>query len=63
MDNLQMLVNRTNEVFEDRDFASQWIETPRRALNGKKPIELSKTDAGLSEVLDLLGRIEHGVFS
>jgi len=63
MDNLQKLVNRAEEVLEDQGLAAKWIERPNRALNEKKPIELSKTDAGLSEVLQLLGRIEHGVFS
>jgi len=63
MSYLQKLLNRTEEVFESHELASQWLDTPNRALKGRKPIELSKTNAGLHEVLDLLGRIEHGVFS
>ena len=63
MDYLQKLMDRTEEVLEGQEWATQWLEAPHRALNGKKPIELAKTDAGLYEVLQLLGRIEQGVFS
>jgi putative toxin-antitoxin system antitoxin component (TIGR02293 family) len=63
MDNLQKLVNRAEKVLGDHGLAVQWIETPKRALNEQKPIDLATTDAGLNEVLHLLGRIEHGVFS
>ena len=63
MDNLQKLVSRTQEVFEDKEVAVQWLESPNPILNNKKPIDLATTDAGLNEVLQLLGRLEHGIFS
>lgn len=63
MDNLQKLESRTQEVFEDKEVAVQWLESPNPILNNKKPIDLATTDAGLNEVLQLLGRLEHGIFS
>ena len=63
MDSLQKLLKRSEKVLGDHDLAVQWIETPKRALNEQKPIDLATTDACLNEVLHLLGRIEHGVFS
>ncbi|MCO7575751.1 MULTISPECIES: antitoxin Xre/MbcA/ParS toxin-binding domain-containing protein [Pseudomonas chlororaphis group] len=42
-------------VFRDGHHAVQWLRTPLRALGHKRPV-----DAGIEEVIDLLGRIEHG---
>ncbi|WP_288442181.1 antitoxin Xre/MbcA/ParS toxin-binding domain-containing protein [uncultured Pseudomonas sp.] len=42
-------------VFGDDQRAVQWLCTPMRALGDKRPV-----DAGIEEVIDLLGRIEHG---
>ncbi|MBI1389703.1 MAG: DUF2384 domain-containing protein [bacterium] len=42
---------------------ADWMKTPARALGGKTPLEFSDTEVGGREVEDLLGRIEHGVFS
>ncbi|MBW1797126.1 MAG: DUF2384 domain-containing protein, partial [Deltaproteobacteria bacterium] len=36
---------------------------PARALGGKTPLEYADTEPGAQEVDELLGRIEHGVFS
>ena len=45
------------------DDARVWFKTENRALGGVKPIELLDTDSGAREVENVLGRIEHGVFS
>ena len=47
----------------DRASAPRWIRKPNRALGGGSPIELLDLDLGLDAVLNVLGRIEHGVFS
>lgn len=39
------------------------ISTPKRALSEKTPLEFCDTEPGAEEVINLLGRIEHGVFS
>ena len=54
---------RAIEVFEDLQKARQWFSTPRRALGNKTPLQFCDTEVGASEVTNLLGRIEHGVFS
>ena len=43
--------------------ASAWIRRPCRPLGDQNPIDLLDTEAGTSEVVDVLGRIRHGVFS
>ena len=40
-----------------------WMQTANRALGGARPADLLVTSDGAREVADVLGRIEHGVFS
>jgi|SRR5690606_3778460 len=51
------------EVFGSRTDFFKWMELPNTALGGLKPMELTEVPEGLSKVADLLGRIEHGVYS
>jgi len=60
---LARVVRRAAEVFEDRDAALRWLRRPNRALGGEVPLRLLDTEIGAESVTDLLGRIEHGVFS
>lgn len=53
----------TLEALEDLDAARRWFVTPKRALGGRTPFELSDTGPGAEEVERLLGRIEHGVYT
>lgn len=41
----------------------QWLETPAKALGGKKPAEMTTTVAGAEAVLNLIGQLEHGVIT
>lgn len=43
--------------------AREWLDAPKYVLNNEKPIDLAQSDEGFEEVCQLLGRIEHGVFS
>ena len=45
------------------DKAGQWLQKPNRALRGAAPLDLLDTDLGAEEVVTILGRIEHGVYS
>lgn len=47
----------------DQDKARQWLLTDNRALNGNRPIDLLDTAIGLEDVMDVLHRIEYGVYS
>jgi putative toxin-antitoxin system antitoxin component (TIGR02293 family) len=60
---LARIAGRALEVFaNDRDTANQWLRAPLVALNGATPLSLVDTDIGAQEVLDVLGRLEAGVF-
>lgn len=54
---------RAIEVFEDLDKARQWFSTAKRALGGQTPLQFCDTEIGADEVMNLLGRMEQGVFS
>lgn len=51
------------EILGGREQASRWLHAPNRALGGQTPLELLDTDLGSRQVEDVLGRIEHGVYS
>jgi putative toxin-antitoxin system antitoxin component (TIGR02293 family) len=52
------------EVFEnDAAAATRWLTTPKRGLAGAIPLEFAGTEVGAREVEDLIGRLEHGVYS
>ena len=50
------------EIFGETG-ARQWLEESNRALGGATPMAMLDTDVGAEAVRDVLGRIEHGVFS
>jgi len=47
----------------DREAAVNWLRTPKKALRNQSPLHFARTEIGAREVEDLIGRIEHGVFS
>lgn len=47
----------------DHDRARRWLETPQRALGRVTPLEMATTEVGAREVENLIGRLEHGVFT
>lgn len=55
--------DRALEILGEIGLARQWMKTPKKSLGGKTPIGFCDTEPGVREVEDLLGRIEHGVFS
>lgn len=56
------VVERASEVFDELDAALDWLKSPNAALSGAIPMSLLDTEIGAKEVMDTLGRIEHGVF-
>jgi putative toxin-antitoxin system antitoxin component (TIGR02293 family) len=52
-----------NQVLGDKAKSRAWLLTENRALRGARPIELLDTSIGYQDVLDVLRRIEHGVYS
>jgi len=57
------LYARTEAVLGSPAAAREWLRNPARALGYVSPLEFSETEAGAREAENLLGRIEHGVFS
>jgi putative toxin-antitoxin system antitoxin component (TIGR02293 family) len=43
--------------------AVRWLMTPAKALNRHTPFAYARTELGGREVENLIGRLEHGVFS
>jgi putative toxin-antitoxin system antitoxin component (TIGR02293 family) len=43
--------------------AVAWLQTPKRALGDKSPWTYLQTEIGAREVEDLMGQLEHGVFT
>jgi putative toxin-antitoxin system antitoxin component (TIGR02293 family) len=62
---------RISAVFEDAvdlfegDVAAavNWLTTPRKALGDRPPLAYARTEPGAREVENLIGRLEHGIFS
>lgn len=54
---------KADETMEDRSAALEWLIDTTLALDGKAPIFLLTTDAGLNAVEELLTRIDYGVYT
>lgn len=57
------LMGRAVEVMESEENARRWLSAPQFGLGGAVPLEYAESELGAREVEDLLGRIEHGVYS
>jgi putative toxin-antitoxin system antitoxin component (TIGR02293 family) len=52
-----------HEVCGNREKANRWVRRPNRALAGRAPISLLRTNIGADLVEDVLTRIAYGVYS
>lgn len=60
---LARLMGKAVEVMESEENARAWLGSPQFGLGGCLPLEYAESEVGAREVEDLLGRIEHGVYS
>jgi len=60
---LMRLFDRAREVFGTDENTRGWFNAKILALGGKTPLEYAQTEPGAREVENVIGRIEHGVFS
>jgi len=52
------------DLFEgDVPAAVNWLNTPRKLLGDRSPLAYARTETGAREVENLIGRLEHGIFS
>ena len=56
------LYDKALDVFENESAVENWLKKPARGLGYKVPLEYADTEIGTQEIINLLGRIEHGVF-
>ena len=50
-------------LFGSEEAAHHWLKHPVRGLDNKRPIDMLSTAEDTKLVLNLIGRLEHGVFS
>ncbi len=61
---ISRLLSLSVELFEgDKAQAFRWFVKANRALGSISPLEMAATETGTREVENLIGRLEHGVFS
>jgi len=64
-DHILMVYNvyeRTVEVMESSENAKIWLKNPNKVFRFRRPLDYLSSFAGSQEVLDELGRLQHGVF-
>jgi len=57
------LLGQAAKVFGGITGARAWLETPQYGLAGAVPLAFAGTEVGAREVENLIGRIDHGVYS
>ena len=57
------VIARAEQVLGDQENASSWLAEGIPALRGATPLSRLNTETGYQEVMELLGRIEYGVYS
>lgn len=57
------VLSKAAEVFGSRAHAKAWMERPALALDNARPVDLLESPQGVDLVMDLLIRLEYGVYS
>jgi putative toxin-antitoxin system antitoxin component (TIGR02293 family) len=57
------ILAKATEVFGDQTEAESWLAKPAMALDERRPVDLLASPAGVEMVEQLLGRLEHGVYT
>lgn len=57
------ILQRAQEVFGNAKKARGWMKTQLAAFDGETPLERADTSLGASQVEDVLGRIDYGIYS
>lgn len=59
---LSRVYGRALDLFGgDLDRTRHWLSTPKVALGDESPLHYARVEVGAREVVDLIGRIEHGI--
>jgi putative toxin-antitoxin system antitoxin component (TIGR02293 family) len=58
------VIGKAVQLFEgDMGAAVAWLKAPQKALSHNTPLSYARFEMGAVEVENLIGRLEHGVFS
>lgn len=61
---VSLVFEKAVELFEgDVAGGASWLTSPQKAIGHQTPLAYSRTELGAREVENLIGRLEHGVFS
>ena len=61
---ISTIFEKAVELFEGNvGEAVEWLTKPKKALGDKVPLSYSRSELGAREVENLIGRLEHGVFT
>ena len=60
---LARLLARAKEVFGSGEEARLWLRQTLLAIGNRIPLEAARTEIGAESVLQVLGRLEDGVYS
>ena len=60
---LAKVVEAAEDYFEDQGQVYSWLARPKVALGGATPLSFARTAEGADYVVNLLGRMAHGVIS
>lgn len=58
------LISAANALFENDEKAAQaWLNRPLRAIEYEKPVDYMHSPDNIRTLLDIIGRLEHGIFT
>lgn len=57
------ILERAHEVFGNAEKARGWMNTRLAAFDGETPLERADTSLGATQVEDVLGRIDYGIYT
>ncbi|BFN27524.1 hypothetical protein PSCT_04516 [Pseudomonas sp. SCT] len=60
---IELIKAATDLFVGDEQRTAEWLNMPAKALNGRRPINMTNSDAELRLALDLIGRLQHGIFT
>lgn len=60
---IMRIFDRAKQLFVTEEDVRKWLHAELPALGWRTPIDYAQTEPGAREVENLIGRIEHGVFS
>lgn len=58
---IKQILASGEEAFGSKSNLSKWLKTPQSILEGYTPLSMMSTITGANRVLQLLGRIKHGI--